>query len=171
MDSTSLQRAIQSAPARGTPEKAIPEQEYFCFKLGDFQFGVPSKHVLEVLRAGPLTPLPKTPVFILGVCAHRGDVVPVLDVLRFLGKGEARLGSLTRLFVGFSGTYVAGMVADSIIGLRRFLLADVLPVPLGGSGASEHLSGVVKPGLRSETIHLINLPKLLHSARQRAVTR
>jgi purine-binding chemotaxis protein CheW len=169
LDATPLQRAIQSAPDRRTAEEPVPEQEFFCFKLGEFQFGVSSEHVLEVLRAGPLTPLPKTPAFILGVCAHRGDVLPVLDVLRFLGKGETRLGSRTRLFVGLSGTFVAAMVADSIIGLRRFPLAEILPVPIGDSSAFEHLSGVAK-GLRGATILLLNLPMIFQSARQRAVS-
>ena len=151
--------------------KPIPEQEYFCFTLGDLQFGIASEDVLEVLRAGPLTPLPKTPPFILGVCAHRGDVLPVLDVLRFLGTGEARVTPRSRLFVGMSGSYVAGMVADAIVGLRRFPLAQILPVPLGGSNASEYLSGVVNPGARGETILLLNLSKMLHATRRRAVNR
>jgi len=171
LDSTPLQRAIQSAPDRGVVAKTIPEHEYFCFRLGDLQFGVPSEHVLEVLRAGPLTPLPKTPSFILGVCAHRGDVLPVLDVLRFLGKGEARVGARTRLFLGITGSYVAGMVTDAVIGLRRFPLAQILPVPLGGSNASEYLSGVVNAGTRGEAILLLNLSKMLHATRRRAVNR
>lgn len=166
-----MQQAIQSAPDRGTIENTNPDQEYFCFKLGDFHFAIPSQHVLEVLRAGPLTPLPKTPAFILGVCAHRGDVLPVMDVLRFLGKGEARIGSRTRLFVGISGTHVAGMVADSIIGLRRFPIADILPVPIGGSAGSEHLSGLVRPGVRGDAILLVDLTSVFQSAKRRAMAR
>ncbi len=150
-------------------EQPTPEQEYFCFRLGDFQFGVGSAHVLEVLRPGPVTPLPKTPAFLLGVCAHRGDVLPVLDLLRLLGKGEARVGSRSRFFVGVWETFVAALVADSIIGLRRFPLAEILPVPLGDGSALEHLSGVVKPGARGETTLLLNLPMIFQTARQQAV--
>jgi purine-binding chemotaxis protein CheW len=94
-----------------------------------------------------------------------------LDVLRFLGKGEARVGGRTRLFLGITGSYVAGMVTDAVIGLRRFPLAQILPVPLGGSNASEYLSGVVDAGTRGEAILLLNLSKMLHATRRRAVNR
>src|SRR5688500_12843291 len=97
--------------------QARPEQEFFCFRLGDLRLGVPSENVLAVPRAGLPTPLPRPPSFILGVTGHRGEVLPVLDLLRFLSKGEARIGPRTRLFVGISGSYVSGVVADTVLGL------------------------------------------------------
>ncbi len=171
MDSTPLQRALDAAPDRPSAARAVPEKEYFCFSVGDLHFGVASEHVLEVVRPGPLTPLPKAPAFILGVCAHRGEVLLVLDLLRFLSKGEARIGGKTRLVVGVSGRYVAGMLADSVIGLRRFPMADIHPVPIGGSAGGEHLVGAVRPDPEGETILLLDLAKLLESARRRAVSR
>lgn len=151
--------------------QARPEQEFFCFRLGDLRLGVPSENVLEVLRAGLLTPLPRTPSFIMGVTGHRGEVLPVVDLLRFLSKGEARIGPRTRLFVGVSGSYVAGVVADTVLGLRRIPVADILPPPLGGDAAAEHLLGVVQGGGVNDSINLLNFSKLLQTARQRAVAR
>jgi purine-binding chemotaxis protein CheW len=151
--------------------QARPEQEFFCFRLGDLRLGVPSENVLEVLRAGLLTPLPRTPSFIMGVTGHRGEVLPVVDLLRFLSKGEARIGPRTRLFVGVSGSYVAGVVADTVLGLRRIPVADILPPPLGGDAAAEHLLGVVQGGGANDSINLLNFSKLLQTARQRAVAR
>src|SRR5262245_13911017 len=100
LEPTPLQRALQGAPERAPPVKGRPEQELFFFRLSDLRLGVPSENVREVIRAGPITPLPRSPSFILGVCGHRGEVFPVLDLLRFLGRGEARLSPRTRLFVG-----------------------------------------------------------------------
>ncbi len=151
--------------------QARPEQEFFCFRLGDLRLGVPSENVLEVLRAGLLTPLPRTPSFIMGVTGHRGEVLPVVDLLRFLSKGEARIGPRTRLFVGVSGSYVAGVVADTVLGLRRIPVADILPPPLGGDAAAEHLLGVVQGSGANDSINLLNFSKLLQTARQRAVAR
>ncbi|WP_244237847.1 chemotaxis protein CheA, partial [Corallococcus llansteffanensis] len=39
--------------------QARPELEFFCFRVGELRFGVPSENVTEVLRAGLLTPLPR----------------------------------------------------------------------------------------------------------------
>lgn len=159
------------APDRALASQARPEQEFFCFRVGDLRLGVPSENVLEVLRAGLLTPLPRTPSFIMGVTGHRGQVLPVVDLLRFLSKGEARIGPRTRLFVGMSGTFVAGVVADTVLGLRRIPVADILPPPLGGDAAAEHLLGVVQGSGAQDGINLLNFTKLLQTARQRAVAR
>ena len=126
---------------------------------------------LEVLRAGLLTPLPRAPSFLLGVTGHRGEVLPVMDLLRFLAKGEARIMPRTRLFVGVSGTYVAGVVADTVLGLKKILVADILPPPMGADAATEHMLGVVAGPTAEETINLLNFSKLLQTARQRAVSR
>jgi purine-binding chemotaxis protein CheW len=159
------------APDRAVAVQARPEQEFFCFRVADLRLGVPSGNVLEVIRTGLLTPLPRTPAFLLGVTGHRGEVLPVLDLLRFLGKGEARVGPRTRLFIGTSGNYRVGVVADSVLGLRRIAVADILPPPLGGDSAVEHLLGVAEGTSLQDSLALINFPKLLQSARQRAVVR
>lgn len=127
--------------------------------------------MLEVLRAGLLTPLPRAPSFLLGVTGHRGEVLPVMDLLRFLAKGEARIMPRTRLFVGVSGTYVAGVVADTVLGLKKILVSDIMPPPMGADAATEHMLGVVAGPTAEETINLLNFSKLLQTARQRAVSR
>ncbi len=171
MTTTPLQRALRKAPDRAIAGQARPEQEFFCFRVGDLRMGVPSENVLEVIRTGLLTPLPRTPSFLLGVTGHRGEVLPVMDLLRFLGKGEARVGPRTRLFIGTSGNYRVGVVADSVLGLRRVLVADILPPPLGGDSAAEHLLGVTDSGVPGEAVAFLNFTKLLQNARQRAVVR
>ncbi len=171
METSPLKRALRLAPERGTETKAKPEREFFCFKLGELRLGVPSENVREVVRAGLLTPLPKMAPFILGVSGHRGEVLPVFDLLRFLGKGEARVGARTRLFVGISETFVAGVVADSVIGLRRIEVADILPPPTGGDASAEHLLGVVPGETQSDVLSLLNFPKIFQVARARAVAR
>jgi purine-binding chemotaxis protein CheW len=159
------------APDRAIAAQARPEQEFFCFRVGDLRLAVPSENVLEVIRTGLLTPLPRTPSFLMGVTGHRGEVIPVMDLLRFLGKGEARVGPRTRLFIGTSGNYRVGVVADAVLGLRRIPVADILPPPLGGDAAVEHLLGVAEGLVANETVALLHFSKLLQSARQRAVLR
>ena len=171
MNSTPLQRALRIAPTRAVAAQAKPEQEFFCFRVGNLRLGVPSENVLEVLRAGLLTPLPRAPSFLLGVTGHRGEVLPVMDLLRFLAKGEARIMPRTRLFVGVSGTYVSGVVADTVLGLKKILVSDILPPPMGADAATEHMLGVVAGPSAEETINLLNFSKLLQTARQRAVAR
>jgi purine-binding chemotaxis protein CheW len=168
---TPLQRALQGAPDKSPPAKAPPEQEFFCFRLDELRLGVPSENVREVMRAGPLTPLPRMAAFVLGVVGHRGEVLPVLDLLRFLGKGESRITPRSRLFIGVSGSFHCAVIADSVIGLRTFRIADIVQPPMGGDASAEHLLGVVRPTEVGEAISLVQFSKVLQTARQRAVAR
>jgi purine-binding chemotaxis protein CheW len=124
-----------------------------------------------VVRLGLVTPLPRTPAYIMGVSGHRGEVLPVVDLLRFFGKGESVIGTRTRVFVAISGSFVAGVVTDSVIGLRKLFVDDIVPPPLGGDVAPEHMLGVVNPSAGGEVLHLLNFSKVLDTARQRAVVR
>lgn len=125
----------------------------------------------EVTRLAPLTPLPRMVSYVLGVFGHRGEVLPVIDLLRFFGKGEARVAPRTRLFVGVSGTLTAAVVVDTVVGLKRIPVEEILAPPLGGDGSSEHLLGVVNAREREGSLTLLDLSKLLQAARQRAVSR
>lgn len=147
------------------------DREFFCFRLGELRLAVASEYVREVVRAGMLTPLPRSPAFILGVAGHRGEVLPVVDLLRFLGRGESRVATRTRLFIGVSGTNAIALVADAIIGLRRVPVSAILPPPLGADASSEHLLGVVTENAERQPLTLLDFAKILSAARSRAVAR
>lgn len=171
MDFSPLKRALKTAPERSSAQAAVIDREFFCFKLGELRLGVGSEFVREVIRAGMLTPLPRSPAFILGVAGHRGEVLPVIDLLRFLAQGESRVGARTRLFIGTSGTYTAALVADSIIGLRRIPVQAILPPPLGSDASAEHLVGVVTESAEKQPLTLLDFAKIMSAARARAVGR
>ena len=126
--------------------------------------------VREVARLGPMTPLPRSPSFLLGVVGHRGEVIPLVDLLRFLGQGELRPSARSRLFIGTVGTDVVGFLADQVVGLRRVFVADKLPAPVGGGLSHEYLDGVVQ-SREFGTLALLNLPRVVQAARQKAVAR
>jgi purine-binding chemotaxis protein CheW len=168
LDAVPLIQALVGAPDRPQLAAGRPEQEFFCFRLGELQLGVPSENVREVIHVSGLTPLPRVPGFLLGVAGYRGEVLPVLDLLRFLGKGEGRIAARTRLFVGISETYICAVIADAVVGLRRIPVEEIMPPPIGNNTAAEHLLGVVHG---KERWNLLNLGKLLTAARQKVVTR
>ena len=58
-----------------------------------------------------------------------------------------------------------------IPGLRKLFVDEIVPPPLGGDVAAEHMLGVVNRSAGGEVLNLINFTKVLESARQRAVVR
>lgn len=171
MAPTPLQSALQVAPERSSAATVRAERELFCFRAGGIAFAFGAQNVREVIRLSPLTPLPRVPSFVLGVCGHRGEVLPVIDLLRYLQKGEMKPGERTRLLVGISEAFVAAFPADSVAGLMRVQVEDILPPPVASDAAAEHLEGIVTTPGSHGALHVLNLPALLQTIHQRVVAR
>jgi purine-binding chemotaxis protein CheW len=165
-----LQRALAEAPEKSRAQAARPDEEFFIFRLGALTLAVLSKQVREVSRLSPMTPLPRAPSFLLGVVGNRGQVMPVIDLLRFLQQGESKPVPGGRLFVGESSGLLVAFLADQVIGLRRIFVADKLPSPAGGGAASEFLLGLVQHR-ELGTVSLLDLPRVLTAARASVVRR
>jgi purine-binding chemotaxis protein CheW len=132
--------------------------------------GVRSEHVREVTRMGLVTPLPRAPAFVLGVVGQRGEVFPVIDLLRFLGQGDSRPKPGARLFVAAVSGSVVAFVVEQVEGLRRIAEADRLPPPSGPGPGLEHVEGVSQPKLAGP-LTLLDLPGIVAAARRALVSR
>lgn len=70
---------------------------FLVFRIGEQRFALDTHEVVEVLPRLPLKPIAHTPRWVAGVLAHRGALVPVIDV-GDLGFGTpAPLRTSTRL--------------------------------------------------------------------------
>jgi hypothetical protein len=50
-------------------------------------------------------------------------------------------------------------------------VADILPAPVGGESPAEHVQGVLQSAELKGMVTLLDLPRVLQTSRQRAVTR
>jgi chemotaxis signal transduction protein len=64
-------------------------QEMLVFELSGSEFAVPLSVVEEVIPASPITPIPNSPNFLLGLAAVRGRAMGVIDAARRYGLGPA----------------------------------------------------------------------------------
>ena len=111
----------------------------------------PIDAVHEILEAGQLTPLPRTPAFVRGVMNLRGAVVPVIDLAARLGAAPSPLGKRSCIVVMETnddhehGPLVAGLLVDAVYEVLDVKSSDIEPVPpLGTRIAPEFLSGMVR---------------------------
>ena len=70
---------------------------HLLFSLGEDRYALPARQVIEVLALQPLKQLPEAPAWVAGVLAHRGRMIPVLDLYRRLFDRPARARTSTRL--------------------------------------------------------------------------
>jgi purine-binding chemotaxis protein CheW len=60
-------------------------QSYLVFACGSSWYAVPAESAAEVVTFPELTRVPGSPAHLLGVFAHRGEVIPVVDMGLLVG--------------------------------------------------------------------------------------
>ena len=113
---------------------------HLVFSCGASWYAVPAECAAEVVSFPELTRVPGAAAHLLGVFAHRGEVIPVVDLSVLTGgKGESsRRAILVRLAKGsfaLTASKVAGV--STISGKHE---------PLGASGARLHFRGPAQAG-------------------------
>lgn len=111
--------------------------------LGRERYAVDLAYVAEVVRLRGLAPLPGAPAPVLGIVLHRGRLVPVVDLRRLLGGGEAALPEAGWLVVVGAGDALAGLLADGGVEVARVPSRGLAP-PLVRGGAEPLLRGLTK---------------------------
>ncbi len=164
-----LLEALAKAAAVGSAAGSqAAEVELFRMTVGGTRVAVESGLVYEVVRVPPITPLPGAPALLVGVAAHRGDVVAVVDLARLLGKGETKLSNRSRIALARSDGFVVAVLADEVIGLESFPARSLQPAPLG-TESGEFVAGLLMEG--GENTQILDLRRALSSARERASSR
>lgn len=107
-----LQQAAAAAEAREGGEG--PGIQLLLFALGGESYAFPLERVREVVKPGPITPVPSIPEHILGVMNLRGEILPVLDPKRLLGVGVGTPTPQGRIIVVKAPGMTVGFLADGV---------------------------------------------------------
>lgn len=115
-----------------------PANQFFCFSLASELYAVPILKVREIQATLPVTRIPHTPPWMLGVTNLRGAIVPVLDMRTRFALGAPPEGARPVI--------VMVELQGRTLGLRVDGVSDVVDLPPGELkappdwGGSEHLS-------------------------------
>jgi len=138
------------------------EGQLVVFKLNNVEFGVDIHNVREIVRMPKVTPIPRSPDYVSGVCNLRGGVLPVIDTrIRFAMESHEKTED-TRLLVVESGGINAGLVVDNMREVMRMSDAIVEPPPAVCRGVDkEFLDSVVKMDGGRRLILTLNLTEVI----------
>jgi purine-binding chemotaxis protein CheW len=109
---------------------------HLVFACGSSLYAVPSDTAAEVVNLPALTRVPGAPAHLLGVFAHRGEVLPVVDVARLLGRGAEE--AFRRAVLVRAPRGAVALTASKVLGVSA--LEGSLE-PLGDAGVLQHLRG------------------------------
>jgi len=107
--------------------KAMGEKEgkYLTFSLAGEEYGISILKIKEIIGMMPITPVPRTPLYVKGVINLRGKVIPVVDLRLKFGMEEMGYTERTCIIVvesrgqsglpaGQAGSVLVGIVVDSV---------------------------------------------------------
>lgn len=135
-------------------------EKFVIFKLGDEEFGVWIKNVVEIIRVRKVNPLPELPDFLSGVITVRGAVIPLLDMRKRFSIASTPVNE--RIIIVRAGAERVGLIVDEVSEIAAFTKDEVTQPPGIFKGLkTEYLTGIGKKD--SRVILLLNLDKILSS--------
>jgi purine-binding chemotaxis protein CheW len=140
--------------------------QYVTFSLGEELFGVEVTRTREILSLTPVTKVPQTPDYLLGVINLRGQVVPVVDMRLKLGLTAGEDTEDTCIIVvevQVDGEpIVVGALADAVREVLEIRSDQIEPPPkLGTRLKTEFINGMGK--VDDQFIILLNIDRIFNN--------
>lgn len=162
------------APSEGG--SALAERvagKYLTFDLAEEEYGLEILRVREIIGMMEITPVPRTPDYVLGVINLRGKVIPVLDLRLKFGLPYKDPDDRTCVIVvevmSDGLTVQMGIVVDRVNEVVDVKGAEVEPTPnFGVSLDTTFILGMAKVGSRVKI--LLDIDRVLTSSEVAALS-
>ena len=140
--------------------------QFVTFQLGEELFGVKVARTREILNLTPITKVPQTPDYMLGVINLRGQVVPVIAMRLKLGMPAGEQTQNTCIIVMEIAcedeTVVVGALADAVCEVLELNTENIEPAPRLGTKLDNRLiQGMGK--LAEKFLILLDIDKVFNT--------
>ncbi|KIY37497.1 chemotaxis protein CheW [Pseudomonas sp. 10-1B] len=135
---------------------------YLQFRIKDQRFALSVHEVIEVLPRQPLKPIAQAPAWVAGILAHRGALVPVVDLAALsFGQPAAQRTSTRLVLVHYRGGLQLGLILEQASETLRCHPDEFQPYGVD-SGAAPYLGPVRQD--QQGLLQLIEVNDLLPAA-------
>jgi purine-binding chemotaxis protein CheW len=139
------ERAGNLARPSVDPHSARNTSDVVGFVLDGGQYCIETRCVREVRRFGDVTPLPGVPDFLVGVTNLRGEILPLIDLRRFLDLPSKGPAVPSHVIICGDARAEFGLVADAMHGVSAVALDELAPDPIGHSERSrDYVMGIAR---------------------------
>jgi purine-binding chemotaxis protein CheW len=138
----------------GESENTNPGIQYIGFKLHVEEFLLPMSLVREIIMLTTITFVPQSSTLVEGIVALRGEIMPVLNLRRFLKFERGRAATTSRVIILDCQHGGFGIIVDDITEFVWLQTAEIESIPqnffpseykilLGVSRIGEKIRGVI----------------------------
>jgi purine-binding chemotaxis protein CheW len=152
--------AIKENPSAEVDPRA---GKYLTFFLGSEEYGVEILKVQEIIGRMPITPVPLTSKYFLGVINLRGKIHPIMDLKIKFGMEHSEITDETCIIVIKTSSLMMGVLVDKVSEVVNVASVDIEDTPSFGADVNpEYLLGVGKTGGRVRL--LLDIEKVITSS-------
>ncbi|MCP4693175.1 MAG: purine-binding chemotaxis protein CheW [Desulfobacterales bacterium] len=150
------------------------EGKYLTFSLAGEEYGIGILKIKEIIGLLPITPVPRTAMFVKGVINLRGKVIPVVDLRLRFGMELKDYNDRTCIIVveieGVAGTILMGIVVDSVSEVLNIKGSDIEPPPTFGAAMNtDYIQGMAKS--EGDVKILLDIDRVLNADEISAATK
>lgn len=147
--------------------------KYLTFGLAEEEYGLEILRVREIIGMMEVTPIPRTPDFVLGVINLRGKVIPVVDLRLKFGLPYKEPDDRTCVIVvevmSQNEAIMMGIVVDMVNEVADVRAENVEPTPSFGVALdTSFILGMAKFG--EKVITLLAIDKVLTSTEMQTLS-
>jgi purine-binding chemotaxis protein CheW len=136
------------------------QSQYLTVNLAHEEYGIDILSVREIRGWTPVTRIPQSPHYVLGVLNLRGAIVPVIDMRLRFGLAREDYNATTVTVIVMVAGRQFGVVVDAVSDVVDVAPNAMRPVPdMGTTVDTEYLKGLTTVGERM--VLLLDADKLL----------
>ena len=147
----------EEASENPSMEELVESRKYLIFITDDLRLGVNAEYVVEIMNTHTATYLPMMPDYICGIYNMRGQIIPIMDIRRRLGKPSSGKDNLL-VVLNYNGTQL-GILVDSVEVMLDIPNASILPIP--SQSAQKLVSGMCTLPDGSGTMLVLDCDQLI----------
>lgn len=117
-------------------EGGVDTLQVIVLKVGNERYGIDLADVAEVLPPLRATPVPGAPAVFSGVINIHGEILPVMDLRRFLSLDAIEDGSIARIILLSKDGRKMGLQIERVEQIRRIERRELLNASHGNAGWS-----------------------------------
>src|ERR1700677_1563437 len=134
--------------------------QLIVFHLEDEEFGVPISEVREIIATGPVTPIPNSPKFIVGVINVRGEVPVVINLKERFNLRKKKEIESKHIVLTEQDKSLFGLLVDEVTEVLRVEQNTITKAPdLVTKIHEDYVKGVLT--VDNRLILLLDLAKVL----------
>lgn len=135
--------------------------KYMTFRSGNEYYGIGINYVNEIIGIQPITEVPESEDYIMGLINLRGKIIPVIDVRIRFRKEPLQYNDRTCIIVIDVKSTVVGLIVDTIAEVVTIDDANIVPPPTVVSGSSQENKYVYGIGKIEDEVKLLLDPDAL----------